>query len=276
MKRVKKTDINPDRLCQTYGVSEQRLNNSPLETCFENLVRLGYTRLAGVVSDEDLVYFANAIDDLFIERQRKEGEIGDSFEIRCPLARDERFLDLVTARAVHQLAELVFKSSPYILMMQNAIVNAPRGLQNQTQWHRDLNYQHWTASQTFAMNALICIDDFTAENGATVVLPGSHLISEFPSKEFVLENEICLTAKRGDVIVMNGMLYHRAGYNQTDSVRRAVNNVFGLPLLQQQIDIPAMLHGKWADDPFLNTLLGYRFNAASNVDEWTKRRVSKS
>jgi len=65
------------------------------------------------------------------------------------------------------------------------------------------------------------------------------LHEEFPSDSYVRTHEIPLEAPAGSVVVLDGMTFHRAGVNSTKNfVRRAVNNVVGLPFMGQQIDIP--------------------------------------
>lgn len=270
-------NINPNQEVNFHGVREQTQVQSPLDAHLEEFNRLGYTKLEGVLNAEQLAYYQSAIDGLYDKQIEECGgeelarKIGDADNIRCPLALDEKFLDLAINERLHEMFKAIMGDN-YILMMQNGILNKPARFQHQTFWHRDLNYQHWTSSTPLVMNALYCIDDFTLENGGTVVLPGSHLLPEFPSKEFVLKNEIGLTAKAGDVLVMNSMMYHRTGYNQSNQNRRAVNHVIGMPFFHQQLDIPSLLDGKFSDDPFLNKFLGYRWKAPASVEEWRKAR----
>lgn len=61
------------------------------------------------------------------------------------------------------------------------------------------------------------IDDFTAENGATVVATGSHL-SERPSARFN-QGTVAAAMPAGSVLVYDGRLVHGAGANHTTSGR---------------------------------------------------------
>jgi len=79
----------------------------------------------------------------------------------------------------------------------------------------------------YACTAIWCLDDFTAENGATRLIPGTHRSGRVP-KEVLTDisaphpDEICLTGKRGDVIVFNGHTWHAGGANQSQGPRRAI------------------------------------------------------
>lgn len=67
------------------------------------------------------------------------------------------------------------------------------------------------------------LDDFTTENGATRVVPGSHLTRKKPkwSKDKI-EGEVILSAPAGSVAMWLSNTWHRSGPNFTDSPRRAI------------------------------------------------------
>ena len=67
------------------------------------------------------------------------------------------------------------------------------------------------------------LDDFTEDNGATRVVPGSHLSRRKPQwSEGGLEGEIALTAPAGSLAIWLSNTWHHSGANRTDSPRRAV------------------------------------------------------
>ena len=66
------------------------------------------------------------------------------------------------------------------------------------------------------------LDDFTLDNGATRVVPGSHRSRRKPPWSVAdLEGQITLTAPAGSVAVWLSNTWHRSGPNQTDRPRRA-------------------------------------------------------
>lgn len=79
----------------------------------------------------------------------------------------------------------------------------------------------------YACTAVWMLDDFTRENGATYLVPGSQHTHQVP-KEVMADifsahpDEIVLTGKRGDVAVFNGHCWHAGGQNRTDGPRRAI------------------------------------------------------
>jgi len=57
--------------------------------------------------------------------------------------------------------------------------------------------------------------------------------------------------------------------------RRAVNQVYTIPLIAQQIALPQLLGGKYRDHPALARLLGYDSVPARSVAEWRQRRLDR-
>jgi ectoine hydroxylase-related dioxygenase (phytanoyl-CoA dioxygenase family) len=118
----------------------------------------------------------------------------------------------------------------------------------------------------------LCLDTFVPETGCTHVLAGSHKVEAFPSDAYATRMEQPVSAPAGSYIVMDAMLYHRAGVNRSGGIRRAVNNVYALPILKQQIVLPALLGGRWSDDAALARLLGYDSDPPASVAEYRRRR----
>lgn len=90
--------------------------------------------------------------------------------------------------------------------------------------------KHWPAKPKvkevpFHMNMQVTIplDDFTAQNGATAVRPGSQLEISYPSDgdEFYA-NMVQTTGKAGDMIIFVGLLHHCAMPNRSNDSRTGV------------------------------------------------------
>lgn len=83
-----------------------------------------------------------------------------------------------------------------------------------------------------ACNSIWCIDDFTVDNGATRVVPGSHLLERMPPQpgdadaEAVARSAVEVTAPAGAVIILNAHVWHCGSLNRTDRPRRALHSYF--------------------------------------------------
>ena len=77
---------------------------------------------------------------------------------------------------------------------------------------------------TFFMNcqSTIMLEDFTTENGATQVAPGTQTRGTFPTAEAFEPLKVQTTGPAGSVMLMTGLLWHGAGHNRTDRIRVGV------------------------------------------------------
>jgi len=74
-------------------------------------------------------------------------------------------------------------------------------------------------------NSVWLLDDFTPENGATRMVPGSHRWNRLPPPEMYEahpEQEL-VTGKAGDVVIMNAHMWHGGTANRTAKPRRAMH-----------------------------------------------------
>jgi len=77
------------------------------------------------------------------------------------------------------------------------------------------------------ITALWMLDDFSAENGATRVVPGSHLIVRPLAKDYAQPlahhpDEKVVIGRAGDVLIFNAYLWHSGRRNESQGPRRAV------------------------------------------------------
>lgn len=95
-------------------------------------------------------------------------------------------------------------------------------------------------------NSIWLLDDFTALNGATRVVPGSHRSGK-TAKEVMADpsqphpDEVVLVAPAGTVVIFNSHTWHGGTLNRTDRPRRGLHSYFTRRALQQQLDQKAYL-----------------------------------
>lgn len=80
-------------------------------------------------------------------------------------------------------------------------------------------------------NTVWMLDDFTAENGATRIVPGSHHRRKLPQDvlaepQSTHPDQILVIGKAGDVVVMNAHAWHGGTANRTRSPRRALHGFY--------------------------------------------------
>jgi ectoine hydroxylase-related dioxygenase (phytanoyl-CoA dioxygenase family) len=90
--------------------------------------------------------------------------------------------------------------------------------------HRDLENNHFAVTMgksgpMVMVNFLIALTDFTEENGATRIIPGSNHWDDYEDRG-TPEMTIPAEMKAGDVIFFNGKVSHGGGANRTTDERR--------------------------------------------------------
>lgn len=261
-----------------YGVLEQTKTQSAIDCAAESLSILGYAVVEGGYDSGQLESLAAAFERAHAAATAKHGgtqalaAIDEHNTIRAALAYDALFLQLADNPSVLQICRRLI-ADYIVLSQQNGIINPPRRERyNQDAWHRDLPYQHFVSTRPLAVNALFCLDPFTIENGATRVLPGSHREEAFPSDHFIHSNAMNVEAPAGSFILLDCMMFHSGGVNATDRPRRAVNHVYTIPMIRQQVDLPNLLGEDFVSDPQLRRLLGYDVRTPSTIAEFFESR----
>jgi len=263
---------------KVHAVREFHSNQSDDDFRAEEIRNVGYTVIQSGLDESELITIRAKIDSIYLQQiaeiggEAKLQKINDANIARALLAYDDYFLGIAAHPRIIQIATKLL-GEYFILMSQNAIVNSPSTEHYQVTWHRDLNYQHFVSSRPLAVSALFVVDEFNETTGATRLLPASHKSEMFPSAEYVEQHEVTINAPCGSLILFDSMVFHRSGLNSSGLARRAINHIYTLPLIRQQISFPEMLGGKYRDDPFLRKFLGYDIETAASVTDWRAQKL---
>jgi ectoine hydroxylase-related dioxygenase (phytanoyl-CoA dioxygenase family) len=132
------------------------------------------------------------------------------------------FAELVSMPKILECVEHVIGPA-YKLSSLNARSTNPHNGESQP-WHADAGAiaderGYWVC------NTLWMLDDFTAENGPTRMIPRSHAWRRLPEPGNTdsLPGQELVTGKAGTVVVMNAHMWHGGTANRTDRCRRALH-----------------------------------------------------
>ena len=156
----------------------------------------------------------------------------------------------------------------FILLNFGAALNFPGGGAYTLKPHRDV--RAYTAGYPLSLNMLVMLDDFTAQNGATLMLPGSQHVEAMPSHAHFQAHAEHAVGRAGDILLFDSLLVHAAAPNRSDRPRRALTLCFGRPFMKPQMDWPRFLAPLRAEDhgPKARQLLGYDARVAASLDEY--------
>jgi ectoine hydroxylase-related dioxygenase (phytanoyl-CoA dioxygenase family) len=121
---------------------------------------------------------------------------------------------------------------PQFLLSANLAINLLPG-ETAQQFHVDDGFYRVARPRpAISVSAIWAIDEFTDENGATEVIPGSHRWGdEVPDTDHPV---VKVVMPAGSVVVFPGTLWHRGGANRSDRARLAITPQYCEPWARQQ------------------------------------------
>jgi len=201
---------------------------------------------------------------------RARNGLGDTFDgsAHHVVGCDDAFHAFLTHDLYDRLIAEYF-GGPFILNSFGAIDNRPVGEQSYahgSRFHRDVR----TYSHPFKLmlNVLVMLDDFTVENGATKLVPGSHSVERRPADDELERRCVRAVGSMGSVLLFDSNLWHSAAPNHGTASRRAMTLTYTRPFMKQQLDYPRVLGDAYSTDARLRQILGFNARVPENLDEW--------
>ncbi len=201
------------------------MDESQIESHLERIDRDGYTILERVIED-DLV--AEIRDEIHrVERERAIAPTGNTVEgfktLRTYnlLAKSASFQKMPVHDAVLPLVERVLE--PGCLLSGMTSMDLGPGEVPQPLHPDDFVIDVPRPHPAYVCTTIWALTDFTLENGATRLVPGSHRYDHLPdySREY---ESIAAEMPAGSVLVFHGSLWHGSGRNRSqESWRMGIN-----------------------------------------------------
>lgn len=222
---------------EAQKAAQERLMTTPEERASmavqaKHLAEHGYAVLPDMLDAETLERTRAALDPIN-EANRwgiYEFEGKRTKRVYSLLSLSREFDSLAADRRMLALIENHFGEPPVISAAQGMTLH---GGQSAQPLHRDDG--HYLAPRPrppFVVSCIWALDDFTAENGATRFVPGSHTQVEEVAPDGARAKQALV--KAGSVFVYDGGLWHGGGDAHGDSRRRAINMIYCRPWLRQQ------------------------------------------
>jgi ectoine hydroxylase-related dioxygenase (phytanoyl-CoA dioxygenase family) len=171
-------------------------------------------------------------------------------------SRDPVFCEL----AEHPLAiEFVKQTLGWPASLSSMSANITNGGGGSMVVHTDQGYLPGPLTRPWVFDLAWCIDDFTPENGATLIAPGSHRSDALPSEE-AKQRMIPAVAPAGSLLVLDGRTWHTNGVNTAGTSRAGIFAVYTVPYLLPQENWPLSLNPavRQFGSETLQTLFGFR------------------
>jgi ectoine hydroxylase-related dioxygenase (phytanoyl-CoA dioxygenase family) len=209
----------------------------------------GYLCLGQLLTDAEVNVVNKRIEEILAEEGENAGaELMASKYIKHPKEEGaDRLADLVNKGQVFD----IFYTHPRVLAGIEAVLGNQYKLSS-------LNYRAAKPSKGLqklhidwknavpdgsykVCNSIWLLDDFTANNGATRIVPRTHKLSVLPEDAMADPNqkhpdEILIQAPAGSVYIFNSHVWHGGTTNQTSKDRRSIHSYFCTKDQPQQID----------------------------------------
>ncbi len=220
----------------------------------------GFAIIPNLIAAEDLKAMRNVFADLLeaerFGRNPFEGYLTE--RIYTLVSKARRFADLAEHPRVLAIID-AFLEPNYLLSTAQAI-NIHPGEAAQSLHTDDAFYPGARPRDAFSISTIWALDDFTEDNGATEVIPGSHRWSDDTLNRLLYRTDFTTRPKEervrrsadlddrtdladqlqrvmmpaGSVIVFLGTLVHRGGANYSDRPRLAITNQYCASWARQQ------------------------------------------
>jgi len=163
---------------------------------------------------------------------------------------DRAGLEVHQEPGTHRLADLVNKgevfdpcwthpkqlaAAAYVLGYRQMKLSSLNGRAAQPDAGNQPLHTDWSTpvqpSDYYVCNSIWMLDDFTADNGATRVVPGSHRWRRIPRESMddprhEHPDEVLVTGRAGTVVIFNAHLWHGGRLNHSTQLRRGLHGLF--------------------------------------------------
>ncbi|HVC98373.1 MAG TPA: phytanoyl-CoA dioxygenase family protein [Pirellulales bacterium] len=207
--------------------------------------------------------------DMGTERLQRAGEMG---VLRLMPRYDPLFFCLLELPAVLAVVDTLLCDTAVMHLMNGFVLPSvpaeatPSVFQNR--FHQD--FPRVLNGYLASLNVFLAIDEFTEENGATLVVPGTHQRATSPDPRYLEAAAVAVECAAGAMLVFDSTLYHAAGRNTSGRDRLAINLQFTRSYIKQQIDYVRALgpDAVLARPSRTQQLLGWYTRVVTSLDEY--------
>lgn len=196
---------------------------------YDKLMRDGYVIIESLIGENELDAIRSVAPELLGHNGRNSFEGHKTQRVYDVLSKTTSIDRLADHPRILGLLDRIFL--PGFLLSQAQIINIQHGEKAQMLHYDDAFYRIPRPRPPLGAATVFAIDDFTEKNGATVIIPGSHVwADEGPSPE----KAIPAVMPAGSVIFFLGTTWHGGGANSSDASRLAVTCQYCEAYLRQQ------------------------------------------
>jgi len=213
----------------------QNMNSDNMTKALADFDRDGYVVFENVIEHDLISELKEALlkteHDYNITGRDTDFEGRKTIRIYNLLVHGETFWKVPTHTAVLPFAEAVLDSELQLSSL-SCITLCP-GQESQPLHADDQLIPVAKPHLPFTLNCVWAISNFTEENGATRLIPGSHKAGDMPEYDVEMDS-IPGEMSAGSILFWHGSLWHGGGTNTTDERRYSISNYYCHGFMRQQ------------------------------------------
>ena len=238
----------------------------------KNILTKGFTKIDNVLELKECDKIKKISKELFLKYKNK-------IKLKNPLEetiynlhnKNKIFIKFIDHKSIIEIVKQVlsigsYNNQEHIILRLSAVRNPQKGFAQQL--HNDSRI--CGSRNPMIIQVIWLLDDFNIDNGATRIVPKSHLKDSFPKQNKKYPNEKLLLAKKGSVILLNGAMWHGSAKKTTTQDRWGMIFSYSRWFLKTSFDFskntPLKIYNKL--NKYQKELLGFKFNPPK--DEFTR------
>ena len=238
--------------------SQDQIDPELLSDLLQSLNKNGFIILEKLFSDEYMdALKADVLPRFKHEAGRNNFEGLATQRLYSMMAETDIANPMVEHPLILGLLDKIFE--PNYLLSQLQVINIHPNEAAQPLHYDDGFYPWPRPRRALGAATIIAVDDFTEENGATVVIPDSHLWGDRIPDQADVETSVKAVMPKGSILFFLGTLWHGGGENISATARMCLTAQYCAPFCRTQenfsLSIPKARVKTFSEN--IQRLLGY-------------------
>lgn len=225
----------------------RKISKNELNQIFKDLKIYGFSHVKSLILNQKVKVLLNKVIKIHKDLNLKTTQIKglpkrDSKDLRIYNLpeKDKYFIDLITDIQIEKILKPLI-NDPYYRFLPRNVPNYIVGSSTarSSGYALDLHIDSmfpFSGKWPISILLLFVLEEMNEKNGATIVVPGSHMSSSYTDRSLKDRKVIC--AKPGDLVLIDSRTWHGTLENKTNKTRWLINSLITQWWLKQQVDIP--------------------------------------
>ena len=225
----------------------RKILKNELNLIFRDLRVYGYSHIKNLILKQKVKSLLKKVVKIHRDLNLKTTQIKglpkrDSKDLRIYNLpeKDKVFIDLISDKQIEKVLKPLI-NDPYYRFLPDNVPNYIVGSSTarSSGYALDLHIDSmfpFSGSWPISILLLFVLEEMNEKNGATVVVPGSHMSASYTDRS--LKDRKVISAKPGDLVLIDSRTWHGTLENKTNRSRWLINSLITQWWLKQQVNIP--------------------------------------